>query len=113
MAVKLTDTPLPKTRAGRKGTEIDADTVTALVTELGKASTVTVDGETRPRALGSPEAFDTKGRAGAAGRRYALAVADQLGQKVRCSVYSAEKDKAPFYWRIYIPLSAQETASEE
>lgn len=113
MAVKLTDAPLPKSRAGRRGTEIDADTVTALTTELRKASTVEVDSEKRPRALGSPESFDTKGKAGAAGRRYAIAVSAELGQKVRVSVYSQEKDKAPFYWRIYVPLSAQEETPAE
>jgi hypothetical protein len=112
MAVKLTDAPLPKSRAGRRGTEIDTEVAAALAAELRKAYTVEVGGEKRPRALGSPDSFDTNGKAGAAGRRYATAVSADLGQKVRVSVYSQEKDKAPFYWRIYIPLSASEETSE-
>ena len=112
MSVKLVDSALPKSRAGRKAAEIDPEIVAAFVAAFQDSSTVEVEGETRPRALGIPDPFDTKGKASSLGRRYAVAVGNALKVTVRVSVYSAEQDKGPFYWRIYVPLSAEVTASE-
>jgi hypothetical protein len=102
--IQLVDVALPKSNSGRKGTPINEDFANALVTAFGESITVENDGDTRPRALGSPDEFKTKGKASAAGRKYADFVSSKLGKKLRVNVYSAEKDKAPFYWRIYVPL---------
>jgi hypothetical protein len=107
-AVQLVDVALPKSNSGRKGTPINEDFANALITAFGESITTETDGDIRPRALGSPDEFKTKGKASAAGRKYADAVAKKLGKKLRVNVYSAEKDKAPFYWRIYVPLNDDE-----
>lgn len=103
--VKLVEAALPKSSSGRKGTPMDEDLAAALVKALSEKATVEVDGNERPRALGSTDEFDTKGRASAAGRKYALHVAKALNKVVRVNVYSAVKDQKPFQWRIYIPLA--------
>lgn len=107
-AVQLVDVALPKSNSGRKGTPIDENFANALVTAFGESITTETNDDTRPRALGSPEAFKTKGKASAAGRKYADHVAKAIGKKLRVNVYSQEKDKAPFYWRIYVPLNDEE-----
>lgn len=106
--IQLVDAPLPKSNSGRKGTPLDQDFADALVTAFNESIVTEIDGETRPRAIGSASEFPTKGKASAAGRKYADYVANKLGKKLRVNVYSATKDTKPFFWRIYVPLTDSE-----
>lgn len=105
----LTKTALPKSKGGRKATPINPELVDALTKALKDDP---MDGD-RPAAYGPPAEFDTEGKAGGQARRYAEAVAKNLNKKVRVNVYpknapeNGKAAKAPFLWRIYIPLSAQ------
>lgn len=107
--VELTKTALPKSKGGRKATPLDSELLDALVTALKSDP---LDGD-RPAAYGPSADFDTEGKAGGQARRYATAVSDALKKKVRVNVYpvNAPKEgaaaKAPFRWRIYIPLASQ------
>lgn len=118
-SISLVESALPKSGSGRRAAELSEDLITALVTELEKTPIVKdeVSGEDRPRALGPADNFDTEGKAGSMGRRYALAVANRLEKKVRVNIYGDSKGEngkwmKPFHWRIYVPLSeGEETAS--
>lgn len=109
MAIKLVESPLPKSASGRKSTPMNQEVADALVKAFQDAVTIPdAQGGVRPRALGTDDQFDTKGKASAAGRRYALYAAEKIGKKIRVSVYSEIRDKAPFSWRIYVPLADAE-----
>ena len=104
MAVKLVEAALPKSASGRKGTPIDLETADALVTALTQSASVGEGNAERPRTLGLPDAYPTKGKAGSVARKYADYVSEKMGVKIRVNVYSEAKDTAPFHWRIYRPL---------
>jgi len=109
MPVELTKTALPKSKGGRKATPLDSELLDALVEALKNGP---MDGD-RPAAYGPSTEFDTEGKAGGQARRYATALSDALKKKVRVNVYptNAPKEgqaaKAPFRWRVYIPLAIQ------
>lgn len=118
MAVELVDAALPKSSAGRRAQEVSAELVKAIVDALKKSPTVTVDGETRPRALGPKTSFDTGGKASSEARRYANAIKAALGEDatLRTNIYGETRDAKgafvkPFHWRVYIPLAEGETAT--
>lgn len=118
-AIKLMESPLPKSGSGRKAQELNTELVTALAKALTDNAVVKdpTSNEDRPRALGPEETYPTTGKAGSAGRRYANAViAAMEGEpKVKVNVYADNRnDKgeyvAPFKWRIYIPLAESASA---
>lgn len=103
MAAKLTlDTgSLPKSTAGRKAIQPDADLVAALVEFFGKG---TLDDNGRPVFAGPTTDYDTEGKASSAGRRHAVAVQEVIGMKVRVNINQLGDD-GPFRWRVYVPKS--------
>ena len=108
--------PLPKSRAGRKAAELDTKLVDALVSAL-KKSPVTKDdeGNDRPNFHGPATEFETQGKAASAGRRYAKAVGAKMsGTTVRVNVYDNGKNAnaKKHLWRVYIPLSEQNSTDE-
>jgi hypothetical protein len=106
---------LPKSRAGRKAAELDAKLVDALVGHLTKTPVIKdEDGNDRPNFVGPATEFETQGKAASAGRRYAKASENKIGKTVRVNVYdNGKNEKAKkFMWRIYVPLSEQETTDE-
>lgn len=115
MAIELVDAALPKSSAGRRAQETDAELVKAIVDALKKSPTVTVDGETRPRALGPKTSFDTGGKASSEARRYSIEIKKALGEGaiLRTNIYGDNRDAKgafvkPFHWRVYIPITEAE-----
>ena len=116
--IKLIETALPKSGSGRKAAELSQELVDALATAFGENAVVEVDGEKRPRALSPESTYDTAGKAGAAGRRYADAIAEKMTTDkenpvvVKVNVHGASRnDKkewvGPFQWRVYLPLKSE------
>lgn len=107
--MELVKTALPKSKGGRKARELDSELLDAL---LGALKDSPMDGD-RPAAYGPALDFDTEGKAGGDARRYANALSDGLKKKVRVNVYptnepkEGQEAKAPYRWRVYIPLVAQ------
>lgn len=116
MAVKLVESALPRSGSGRKAADLSQELVEALSGALAESSTIEANGETRPRALGIEDGYETSGKAGSAGRRYADAIAEKLTVdpakpvRVRVNVYGTTRNEkkewvGPFHWRVYIPLA--------
>lgn len=107
--MELIKTALPKSKGGRKARELDSELLDALLSALKDSP---MDGD-RPAAYGPAQDFDTEGKAGGDARRYANALSEALKKKVRVNVYptnepkEGQEAKAPFRWRVYIPLVAQ------
>lgn len=102
----LVSSAIPKSRSGRKAAEADPELKAALLKALQDNPRTKVEGEDRPAGHGPDTEYDTEGKAESAGRRYSKAIAEELGKTVRVSVYAKNDDKkAPYCWRIYIPLS--------
>ena len=109
MAIKIIETALPKSAAGRKAAPIDAAFVTALVEAFKTSATVTTPNGEQQRCLGPETKYDTPGKASGEARRYADAVAKGLEiTKVRTRVTGAKKNadgewEGPYTWAIYLP----------
>ena len=112
MAIKIIESALPKSAAGRKSKPIDAAFAQALADALAKSATVELDGAPRPRCLGPETKHETAGKAAGDARRYADAVAAILEvEKVRTRVTGAKKNpdgtwEGPYQWTIYLPIAA-------
>lgn len=107
--IKLDTGALPKSNAGRKAIQPDANLVEALTKFFGSG---TVDENGRPVYAGPQTDYDTEGKAQAAGRRHAKPVADAIGKKVRVNINQLSED-GPYRWRLYVPLSASATPEAE
>lgn len=108
-AVKLDTGSLPKSSAGRKAIEPDAELVEALTKHFGNGI---LDENGRPIFAGPMTEYDSEGKATSAGRRHAKPVSEAVGKTFRVNVV-ALSDDGPYRWRIYVPAAtAKETESE-
>lgn len=109
-AVKLDTGSLPKSSAGRKAIEPDANLVEALTKHFGNGI---LDENGRPIFAGPMTEYDSEGKATSAGRRHAKPVSEAVGKTFRVNVVRAnddEDDEPSYRWRIYVPAA---TAKED
>lgn len=110
----LVKSELPKSKGGRKPTELDSTLLDELVAALKAEPKVKTDDGERPAAYGPDTTFDTEGKASGQARRYKEAAEKALKVKMRVNVYPATAPKdgetatGPYLWRIYIPLKQQD-----
>ncbi len=111
-AIKLETGSLPKSSAGRKAIEPDADLVEALVKHFGNGI---LDANGRPIYAGPMTDYDSEGKATSAGRRHAKPVSEAVGKTFRVNVVMDDTEDEPSYrWRIYVPAAtAKEDAEAE
>ena len=111
MAIKIIESALPKSTAGRKAKPIDTAFAQALADALATSATVELDGTPRPRCLGPETKYETAGKAAGEARRYADAVAAILEvEKVRTRVVGRQNpdgtSEGPYQWTIHLPIAA-------
>lgn len=105
----------PKSTAGRRAIPLDKEFTKALADAFSKNPFVEADGETRPRMLGPDTEFKTKGKATSQARRY-QAELEKSDIKVRVTALELHDEKnnvTGYKWRLYMPLSEQETETAE
>ena len=109
-AVKLDTGSLPKSAAGRKPIEADANLVEALVKHFQNGI---LDENGRPIFAGPLTDYDSEGKATSAGRRHAKPVSEAIGKTFRVNVTMDDSEDEPTYrWRIYVPASKAEDNGE-
>lgn len=112
-SVKLDTGSLPKSAAGRKAIEPDADLVEALVKHFKNGI---LDENSRPIFAGPMTEYDSEGKATSAGRRHAKPVSEAIGKTFRVNVVTDDDEDAEnktYRWRIYVPATtAKETEGE-
>lgn len=107
--VKLDTGSLPKSSAGRKAIEPDADLVEAL---SGYFKNGILDDNGRPLFAGPQTDYDTEGKATAAGRRHAKPVSEIIGKTFRVNIQQLG-DNGPYRWRLYVPATVAKAETEE
>ena len=107
----LTTVALPRSTAGRKAEPLDEEFANALAAAVKKSGAKPDAKGNRPFHTANDLRYESKGKASAAGRRYADFVKETNGiEKVSVRVYP---DGQKFGWGIYLPLpTEQETTTE-
>lgn len=101
---------LPKSSAGRQAEPVNTQLVDAIAESLIANPTGELDGEQRPRTLGSKTNYETRGKASSRGSAYRKAVQEKVGAawlvKVRVVALGGRNEKqeyvGPFRWRVYV-----------